>query len=80
MKRFKKILFVNDDKTSIKTALDRAVNLAKANKALLTVVQVVEEFPTVMEMGIALPDQRVLQELVYEESNKRLENLIEPIK
>ena len=80
MKRFKRILFVNDDKTSIKAALDRAVNLAKTNKALLTVVEVLEEFPTVMEMGIAPPDHRVLQELVYEESRRSLEDLIEPIK
>ena len=64
MKRFKRILFVNDDKTSIKTALDRAVKLAKTNKALLTVIQIVEKFPSVMEKGIAPPDMRVLQERV----------------
>lgn len=80
MKRFKRILFVNDDKTSIKTALDRAVKLAKTNKALLTVIQIVEEFPSVMEKGIAPPDMRVLQERVYEESRKSAEDLIESLK
>ena len=80
MKRFKRILFVNDDKTLIKTALDRAVTLAKANKALLTVVDVLEGFPVVMEMGIDQPDLRVLQTRVYEGSRKNLEDLIEPIK
>ena len=80
MKRFKRILFVNDDETSIKKALDRAVQLAKTNKALLTVVEVLEELPSAMKMGTALKDLGVIQTQIYDESKKKLEELIEPIK
>ena len=80
MKRFKRILFVNDDETSIKKALDRAVQLAKTNKALLTVVEVLEELPSAMKMGTALKDLGVIQTQIYEESKKKLEELVEPLK
>ena len=45
MKRFKKILFVNDCKLKREMPLERAVNLAKRNQALLTVVEVLEKPP-----------------------------------
>ena len=80
MKRFKKILFVNNDKTSVKTALDMAVKLAKTNKALLTIVEAAEKFPDERKMGIATPNLRILQEMVLEEIRKSAEDLIESLK
>ena len=49
MKRFKKILLACDGKTDACKALTRAVDLARTNEAVLTVVEVLEEFPKQLE-------------------------------
>lgn len=80
MKRFKKILFVNDGKTKREMPLERAVNLAKKNQAQLTVVEVLGGLSKDTEFflkpadidGIVKADMQVITE--------RLESLIAPIK
>ena len=62
MKRFKKILLACDGRTDASTALTRAVDLARANEAKLTVVEVLEEFPRQIEEWIAAKDMLGLRE------------------
>jgi len=80
MKRFKKILFVNDCKTERTEALERTVKLAKTNEAILTVIEALEEFPSEMQMAIPSSDLKDFQKIVGQESIERLENLVAPIK
>ena len=56
MKRFKKILFVNDEKTTRTEALERAVNLALSNEAALTLVEALENFPAGMKTARTTSD------------------------
>jgi len=48
MQRFTKILFINDPPANSKRALKRALQLARANEAELTIASVIEEFPRSM--------------------------------
>lgn len=80
MKRFKNILFINYGETEREVALQRAVNLAKINQALLTVVEVLEELPNETQSTIEPGDIKDFEKIAVKESNERLENLIAPIK
>jgi len=80
MNRFKKILFVNDGKTTRTTALERAANLALSNEAALTVVEALEDFPAEMKTARTTSDMGKLQKIVSEESYRRIDALIAPIK
>jgi hypothetical protein len=80
MKRFKNILFINDVETEREVALQRAVNLAKRNQALLTVVEVLEELPNETQFSIEPGDIKAFEKIAVQESTERLENLIAPIK
>lgn len=80
MKRFKKILYVNDGKTESEGALERAVNLARTNRALLTVVEIQEDFPHDLIGQSATRDLLAVRKLGVQECTERLENLIKPIK
>ncbi len=48
MQRFTKILFINDPPANSKRALKRALQLARANEAELTIISMIEEFPRSM--------------------------------
>jgi len=71
MKRFKNILFVADSELKGGDAFERAVTLAENNQAQLTVVSILEEFPTegseeiqgvsMAELRDAIMDKRQLQ-------------------
>jgi len=76
MKRFKKILLACDGKTDASTALTRAVDLARANEGVLSVLEVVEEFPGQLEKWMAAKDMNVLQESTLREATERLEALL----
>ena len=80
MKYFKKILFINDGETEREVALQRAVNLAKRNQALLTVVEVLEGLPYETQTLIETGDIKDFEKIAVQESTERLENLIAPIK
>ena len=79
MKRFKKVLFVNDGKTKREMPLERAVNLAKTNQALLTVVEVHEEIPNELQASIELRDIKNFEKIAVQKCTERLGNLIAPI-
>ena len=48
MRRFKKILVVFDSKTDNRALFDQAVDLAQRNRAVVMVVDVIEEAPHVL--------------------------------
>ena len=80
MKRFKNILFINYGETEREVALQRAVDLAKINQALLTVVEVLEELPNETQSSIEPENIKDFEKIAVKESNERLGNLIAPIK
>ena len=52
MRRFKKILVVFDSKTDNRALFDQAVDLAQRNRAVVMVVDVIEEAPHVLAKPI----------------------------
>jgi nucleotide-binding universal stress UspA family protein len=80
MQRFKNILFVRDEKTRNKAALERAVTLAKRNQAHLTVVAVIEELPRDMRALLTLKPPPEPPKYLIKEHQDRLEQLIAPIR
>lgn len=79
MRRFKNILLVADGEGWEATALKRAVDLAKNNRARLTVVDVVEELPRGLRMLIRSMHFEDIQRLAVSERLKDIKHLIEPI-
>ena len=80
MKRFKNLLLVADQGTCSKAALERAVSLAKRNRAQLTVVDVIERLPfDIRTLITAMPPQE-LEESVIKEHYEHLNALVEPIR
>ena len=76
MKRFKNILFVKEQATDNKAALERTVTLARDNQASLTVIDVVEDTPTGFS---AIPKgftAQTLQQAIIEERQEQLEHLV----
>jgi len=80
MQRFKKILLVIDAKTESRTALERAITLAKRNQALLTVVDVIKELPRYMRPLLTSKPPAELQMQATEKRRCDLERLIAPIR
>ena len=80
MQRFKKILFVNDGKTKREMPLERAVNLAKRNQAVLTVVEVLEKPPHDTQTFLKPAIIKGIVKTATQEITERLESLIAPIK
>jgi len=80
MKRFKRILFVNDGKVKKGAALEKAVNLAKTNQALLTLVEILAEYPQETPAEIEPLKIKDIEEIALRESAERLENLTAGIK
>jgi len=79
MQRFKNILLVAGGEGWEGAALKRAVDLAKNNRAHLTVVDVVEELPRDMRMLITTMHLADLQKLAVAERLKDLKQHIEPV-
>jgi nucleotide-binding universal stress UspA family protein len=79
MKRFKNILLVAGGEGWKKSALKRALALAKSNHARLTVVDVMEELPRELRLLIPAMDIEDLQKLAVTERMKYLRRYIEPI-
>jgi nucleotide-binding universal stress UspA family protein len=79
MKRFKKILLVSREGTGERATLARAVELAKRNRAHLTLVEVVEEPPRELRMLVTAMPPADLAKLVIKERKERLEALVAPL-
>jgi universal stress protein E len=79
MKRFKSILFVYDGEKESGIALKRAINLTQENEATLTVVEVIEEFPSGVKMAVQSSRIVDFQKTVEDDSRRDLRNVIEPI-
>ena len=76
MKRFKNILFVADGATEPGPALQRAVALARANDARLTVIDVVEEQESSAEIESDFGSD--LNSILKEHRRQALERMVEP--
>lgn len=71
MKRFKNILLICDFDTKQHMAVDRAVSLARQNKACLTVFNVVKDLPADVRMAItAIPPQELLKLVIKDRQEK----------
>jgi len=79
MKRFKRILLAFDGKTDPSAALTRALDLARRNEAVLTVLEVVEDFPGQLEKWMTTKDTRNLKEGIIQEAADRLGTLLKSI-
>jgi universal stress protein E len=84
MRRFKNILVVADSADKQNTAFERAAGLALRNRALLTVVCIVESLP---EADAGIPERRCadlhgmrIQEMILQEDLRRWETLIAPLR
>ncbi|MBW2389000.1 MAG: universal stress protein, partial [Deltaproteobacteria bacterium] len=79
MKRFKKILLLSREGSGERATLARAVELAKRNRARLTLVEVVEQLPRQLGMLVTTMPPVDLEKLVVEERKERLEALVAPL-
>ncbi|MGD9339043.1 MAG: universal stress protein [Syntrophobacterales bacterium] len=80
MHRFKSILLMHDRRPGHQSTIKRGVDLARRNRARLTVVDVIEEDSWDSADLYALAQFRELQEFVSQERQKDLDIAIEPIK
>lgn len=80
MKRFKNILLFAGSEGWKDAALERAVTLAKSNKAKLKVFDVIEELPREIHVPITVMSPVEIQKLVINERKNQLELLIEPMR
>ena len=78
MKRFKDILYVVETGEACETALERAVTLAEHNLANLTVVGVVENVASGVEMVEEAPVATELQTAIVGAHGQGLESLVKP--
>jgi len=79
MKRFKKILLVSSENAGARATLARAVELAKRNRARLTLVEVVEELPRELRTLITATVPVELRKLAIKERKERLEAIVAPL-
>lgn len=71
MKRFKNILLVADFEANQQMAVDRAVSLARENKARLTVIAVVKEPPADVRVAMTvMPLQELLEKIIADRVEK----------
>jgi len=80
MVRFKKILCMNDRKEGMHPALERAVEMARREGASLTLAEARDDIPAGPEYGLSASDVEELGQLILRDSEKRLRNIIDPIK
>jgi len=79
MKRFKKILLVSRESPGARATLARAVELAKRNRARLTLIEVVEELPRELRTLITATVPVELRKLAIKERKERLEAIVAPL-
>ncbi len=80
MQRFKNVLLVIGAQNGTQVALDRAVTLARKNKARLTVVRMVDQWPREARKFAELMAVSDVHEFVVEKGREQLEKLIAPIR
>ncbi len=80
MKRFQNILLVLDFNSKNNNALQRAIDLAERNKAKLTIIDVIEEVPSVVKLIFQKRHNRDPESDEFEERKTHLEALIDPFK
>jgi len=79
MQPFKNILLVAEGKPAERTALKRAVSLAKMNHAQLTVFSVVKSLPRDVQILITAVPPGELQALAIEKHREHIEQFIAPL-
>jgi len=79
MKRFKNILLIHDSSSKGEFALNRALSLAKANQALLTVVDIIDDLPRYKAKLFSEILNYDLIELVFKERQREMHNFITPL-
>lgn len=79
MKRFKNILFLYKGQPEDTATLNRAVDLAQANDALLKIVYVIKRFQWQSEQLITTETDEDLQDILIEEWKSLLERMIYPV-
>jgi nucleotide-binding universal stress UspA family protein len=77
MQRFRNILVVHDPRPEERSALDRALELARRNQARITLFEAIEELPWEAEPTVAGVD---LAEAVRNERIRQLEEIVEPLR
>lgn len=80
MKRFKKILFVLDRKKNTDVALKRAIKLTEENRAVLTVVGVIERLPSKLKKLLKTGSYSELERAAIEERLKQIQEIIKRVK
>ncbi len=79
MKRFKNILLVCDFDVKQRSAVDRAVTLARQNDARLTVLAVVKDIPADVGMLITTVTPQEIFELVVNDRRQKVDDLVADI-
>ena len=80
MKRFKNLLLVSEQGAVSRAALERAVSLAKRNRAQLTVVDVIERLPLDIRTLITVMPPQELEESVIKERHEHLDRFVKQIR
>jgi universal stress protein E len=80
MSHFKNILCMNDRKSEMHPALQRAVELAKSENAALTVAEVIDDIPFDKKAGITSGDTADMRDAIIRYSEEGIENIISPIR
>ncbi len=80
MKRFKNILLVCNFNVKQKNAVERAVSLARHNKAHLTVFSVVKGLPANINMDITLMPPQELVGMLVNDRQKRMDAMVKDIR
>jgi len=80
MKRFKNILFVADGADGERSALRRALALARDNGARLTVMDVIDEFSTLSPDAQVIEAVGSLQKALARERARELERLLKSVR
>ncbi len=80
MKRFNNILFVYESAVDGTMALERAITLAENNQAQLTVVEVMDEPPSIAGVVSGKVSAETIQKAMLEERQERLQRLIETLR
>ncbi|MBN2419260.1 MAG: universal stress protein [Deltaproteobacteria bacterium] len=80
MKRFRKILYVNESNEDSKTALESAVLLAEKNMAELAVIDVIPLtiLPTGLDQNTGLDDLTAIETAIEEDNRAALESMVKP--
>ena len=78
MKRFKNILLFADSRTDSTVSFRQALSLAQQNRAQLTVLDVMDQLPSDLQMGITILSPLELQNNVVRGRLEQLDKLVNP--